>query len=108
MSVVWQQRTHGIQRRKQQVGYMLTRVFFVVLVVVTTLAAAYLTLVASNVRIARQIWAMEQQVVAIQRENQALQVEITHFSSIPVLQKRSVSLGYQPAKSVDYISVGAP
>ncbi len=108
MSVVWQQRTHGIQRRKQQVSYMLTRVFFVVLLVVTTLAAAYLTLVASNVRTSRQIWAVEQQVVEIQRESQALQVEIAHFSSIPVLQERSVKLGYQPAEAVDYISVGAP
>ncbi len=108
MSVVWQQRTHGIQRRKQQVSYMLTRVFFVVLIVVTTLAAAYLTLVAANVRTSRDIWAIEQEVVEVQRQSQALQVEITHFSSIPVLQERSVKLGFQPAKSVDYMTVGAP
>jgi len=108
MSVIWQQRTHGIPRRKQQANQTLARVFVIVVLSATALAAAYLALVASNVHTARQIWAMEQQMMQVQRNNQALQVEIARQSSIPILQERSVSLGYRAAESVDYIYVGAP
>jgi cell division protein FtsB len=108
MSVIWQKRTHGILRRKQHADRILARVYVVAVVLLTTLAAGYLTLVASNVHTSRQIWAMEQEVMEIQRETHALQVEIARLSSIPILQERSVQLGYRPAESVDYVYVGEP
>jgi len=46
----------------------------------------------------------------IQRESSRLETEIARLSSIPVLQVRSVALGYQAAESIEYvdIEVGAP
>jgi len=108
MSVIWQQRTHGVLRRTQQTNRIFTRVFIVVMVILTILAAAYLAQVASNVRTSRQVWALEQELLEMQRQNHALRIEITQYSSIPVMQARSVKLGYQPAISVDYLDVGGP
>lgn len=105
MSVIWQQRTHGVLRRKQQSGRMFTHVFIIAAVILTVLAAAYLALVASNVHTSRQVWALEKELLETQRQNHALRIEITRFSSIPMLQERSVKLGYQPATSVDYIHI---
>ena len=108
MSVIWQQRTHGVLRRKQQPARLLTRLFVLAALVATTLGAAYLALVASNVHTAGQIWTMEQTLSEMQRQNHALWVEIARAGSIPVLQERSVKLGYQPAGSVDFLYVGGP
>jgi len=103
MSVLWQQRTHGVQKRKASADRTTVLFFLAVIVVATVLAAAYLSLLASNVHLARQVWAMEQDLVTWERENHALMVEIARLSAIPVLQQRSVELGYLPAESVDFI-----
>ncbi len=108
MSVIWQQRTHGVLRRKQQSTHLLTRLFVLAALVATVLGAAYLALVASNVHTAGQVWAMEQTLSETQRQNHALRVAIARASSIPILQERSVKLGYQPANSVDFLYVGGP
>ena len=108
MSVIWQQRTHGTPRRREQANRTAARLFLTVVLVITALATAYLALEASNVHISRRLWDMENAMVQMQRDNQALRVEIARLSSIPVLQERSVGLGYQPATSVDYLYVGGP
>jgi len=108
MSVLWQQKTHGVMRRQGQANRMVAWVLFAAVLILTLLAAAYLGLVASNVHNARRVWAMEQELLSVQRENQALGVEVARLSAIPMLQERSVALGYQPAKAVDYIYMGAP
>lgn len=108
MSVVWQQQTHGILRRKQHLAHLLTRLFVFAVLILTLLGAAYLGLVASNVHTASQIWALEQELLEVQRQNQALWVDLARASSIPVLQERSVRLGYQPADSVDFLHVEEP
>lgn len=108
MSVIWQQKTHGVQRRQQKTNRLVARILLGVVLVVTVLATAYLALVASNVRIARQVWDMEKEMGNIQRTNNAIETEIGRLSSIPVLQQRSVALGYQPAATVEYMFVGGP
>ncbi|HNT75717.1 MAG TPA: hypothetical protein PKH77_11940 [Anaerolineae bacterium] len=108
MSVIWQQRTHGIQRRKQQSAMLLARLFVVAIIIATTMAAAYLALVAANVHAASRVWTMEQTLSEMYRQNHALWIEIARASSIPVLQERSVQLGYQPAHSVDFLQIGEP
>ena len=105
MSVLWQRRTHGVQRRQAQLDRTLARIFLAVVLVVTVLAAAYLSLAASNVRLSRHVWAMEQALGEAERTNQALAVGIARWSSIPVLQERSVALGYAPAQNVEYLRV---
>ena len=108
MSVIWQQKTHGVLRRQRKTNRAIARLLLGVVVIVTILSAAYLTLVASNARLARQVWAMEKEMISIQRDNQAFKTKVGQLSSIPILQERSVALGYQPASSVEYMYVGVP
>ncbi|MBN2391930.1 MAG: hypothetical protein JXR84_14475 [Anaerolineae bacterium] len=108
MSVLWQQKTHGVLRRTEKMQRLLARLLLSVVVITTVLAGIYLTLVASNVHTARRLWAMENEIANATRDNQALMTEIARLSSIPVLQERSVALGYQPAESVDYLYLGEP
>ncbi len=106
MSVLWQQQTHGVPKREEQANRKVARLFLLTVLVIALLAAAYLGLVAWNVRLARQVWTMENQLMTLERQNQALITEIARLSSIPVLQDRSVKRGYQPAKTVDFIRMG--
>jgi cell division protein FtsB len=108
MSVVWQQKTHGVLRRQGNTSRTFARFFLSVMLVIAALAAAYLALVASNVHLARQVWAMEHEFITLQRETHALKAEIGRLSCIPVLQQRSVELNYQPATSVNYVYVEGP
>ena len=108
MSVLWQQKTHGVLKRKEKMQRLLARLLLGVVVITTVLAGIYLTLVASNVHTARRLWAMEHEIANAMRDNQALMTEIARLSSIPVLQERSVALGYRPAESVDYLYLGEP
>lgn len=108
MSVMWQRQTHGVPRRKEQVNQMTARLFLVVTLTLTTLIGAYLALVASTVHVSREIWEIHDQMADIRRQNNQLKTEIARLSSIPVLQERSVSLGYQPAESIEYMPIGMP
>ena len=103
MSVLWQKQTHGVPKQTEQANRKVAMLFLGGVLIVTLLAAAYLGLVAWNVRLARQVWTMENQLMTMERQNQALMTEVARLSSIPVLQDRSVKLGYQPAKTVDFI-----
>ncbi len=87
---------------------LLARLLLGVVVITTVLAGVYLMVVAANVHTARRLWAMENQIADVMRDNQALMTEIARLSSIPVLQERSVALGYQPAESIDYLYLGEP
>ena len=108
MSVIWQQRTHGVPRRQGQMNRTLALALIVAIALISILGAAYLSLAAANVSLSREVWQMEQSLVRLQRENQALMVEIARNSSIPVLQVRSTALGYQPAEAVAYIIFTEP
>jgi hypothetical protein len=108
MSVIWHKQTHGTPVRKVKSDRTLVLLFLLVIVVVTALSAAYLGLVADNVRLSRQVWGMEQTLMAMERECQKLNVDIAQFCSIPVMQQRSVELGFQPAPSVEYIYLKGP
>ncbi|HQE92884.1 MAG TPA: hypothetical protein PLH19_08880 [Anaerolineae bacterium] len=108
MSVVWQKKTHGVLRRQEKAQRLVAKLLLGVVITTSLLAATYLTLVASNVHTARQVWDMEHQIVAAQRDNEALKTEIARLSSIPVLQERSVALDYQPAETIDYLYPGVP
>ncbi len=108
MSVLWQKQTHGVQKRKEQVDRTIALFFLAIVAVVTLLGAAYLSLAAANVHLARQIWQLEETLAAGERANQALMIEVARLSSIPVLQQRSIALGYIPAENVDFLKVTEP
>jgi hypothetical protein len=77
-------------------------------VIATALAIGYLTLIASNVGLAREIWKMHLELAGLRRQNSEIMVEIAENGSIPILQDRSVRLGYQPAKAIDFMVVQEP
>lgn len=108
MSVLWRQRTHGVQRRREAFDRALARVVLGVVVVVTLLGSLYLALVATNTRLSKEIWQIEQDLVQYQRQNEALWVEIARLSSMPVLIQRSIALGYAPAANVHYLIMPEP
>ncbi|MBN1486859.1 MAG: hypothetical protein JW981_04405 [Anaerolineae bacterium] len=108
MSVIWHQQTHGVPIRKAKSERTIALLFLAFVVVITLLLAAYLALVADNVRLSREIWQIEQDLMAAERETQTVASECARLSSIPVLQERSTQLGYQPANQVEYLSLGAP
>lgn len=87
----------------------LTAVAFVVgITVVSVLAFAYLALAASSARLSSEIWRTQMELGEIQRETSRLETEIARLSSIPVLQVRSVDLGYAPAAAIEFIEVEEP
>jgi hypothetical protein len=77
-------------------------------VAAAVLVGGYLALSASNARISGEIWQLHNQMAETYRQSSWLETEIARLSSIPVLQARSVSLGYQPADSIEYVQPEAP
>ncbi|MDF1514518.1 MAG: hypothetical protein P1S60_11980 [Anaerolineae bacterium] len=108
MSVIWQQTTHGVPRKRGQVNRVLARLFIYIAVVMTVLAGCYLALIAANVKLSREVWYLYEELSEVRRENEFVRTDIAKASSIPVLQSRSVELGYRAADQVDYINVGSP
>ncbi|OQA17163.1 MAG: hypothetical protein BWY63_02497 [Chloroflexi bacterium ADurb.Bin360] len=108
MSVTWQKRTHGVQRRQEAFDRALARVFLGGVIVITLLGSLYLALVATNTRLSGKVWQMEEGIAEWQRQNEALTVEIARLSSIPVLIQRSIALGYAPAANVHYLVLPEP
>jgi cell division protein FtsL len=108
MSVVWQQSTHGVQRRQERLNQVATKTIVVGALVATVLIGAYLALGALNVRLSREVWSLHKELAEQQREISWLETEVARLSSIPVLQIRSVEQGYAPAESIEYIELGAP
>jgi hypothetical protein len=109
MSVIWQQTTHGVPRRRGKANRLLARLFIYAAIIVGVLAGGYLALIAANVQLSREVWQMYEELADVRRESEFIRTDIAKASSIPVLQKRSVELGYRPvdADSVDYINVGS-
>lgn len=108
MSVVWQQSTHGVPRRKEQMNQVTARAFVIGIVLATAFVGGYLALGAANVRLSNEVWALHNDVARMQRESSRLENEIARLSSIPVLQVRSVALGFAPAESVGFIELETP
>lgn len=108
MSVLWQQSTHGVQRRREGLSQVTTRAVVVAALIATVLTGAYLALGALNVRLSREVWSLHKELAERQRVISGLEVEIARLSSIPVLQVRSVELGYAPAETIEYIEIGVP
>ena len=108
MSVIWQQTTHGVPRKRGKANRVLARLFIYVAIVLTVLAGCYLALIAANVRLSREVWYTYEELSEVRRKSEFIRTDIAKASSIPVLQKRSVELGYDPANEVEYINVGNP
>jgi cell division protein FtsB len=105
MSVIWQQRTHGMPKRHEQADRAFARTLYILVGVVGLLGALYLALIASNISLSRQIWALHHQLGEIRRENAELTLEAARLSSIEAMKVRSIELGYQPVETFEYMTV---
>jgi hypothetical protein len=83
-------------------------VFVLVTVAAALLVGAYLALSAANARLSGEIWQLHNQMAETYRQSSWLETEIARLSSIPVLQARSVALGYQPSDAIEYVKPEAP
>jgi hypothetical protein len=106
MSVSWQRKTHGVAVKREKVDPMTIRLFAVGIIIVSVLMALYLALTASSVKLSVRVWSLHNELADIQRENSRLETEVARNSSIPVLQERSVRMGYGPPESIKYVIVG--
>ena len=108
MSISRQIKAHGVAVKRERVDPMMTRAFALAVVIICVVMALYLALTASSVKLSVQVWTMHNNLADIQRENSRLETEIARNSSIPVLQERSVRLGYGAADSIEYLIIGEP
>jgi cell division protein FtsL len=108
MSVSRRDKAHGGSTKQKKVDPMTTRIFALGVVTIAILMALYLALTASSVKLSVRLWSMHNEMADIQRENSRLETEIARNSSIPVLQERSVRMGYGAAESIEYLIVGGP
>jgi hypothetical protein len=108
MSVLWQQRTHGVQKRKERENRSIALLFLIAVTVALVLGAAYVTLAGANAKLGARVWTMEQDLIAQQRENQVLMIKIAQLSSIPMLQQRAIALGYVEADVIEYMELMEP
>ncbi len=105
MSVIWQQRTHGMPKRHEHADRVFARTLYISVGVVGLLGTIYLALIASNISLSRQIWALHNELGEIRRTNAALELDVAHLSSIESLKVRSIELGYEPARAFEYMTV---
>jgi cell division protein FtsB len=105
MSVIWQQRTHGMPKRHEQADRIFARTLYILVGVVSVLGAIYLALIASNISLSKQIWTLHTQLGEIRRQNSELQLEAARLGSIEALKVRSIELGYEPATTFEYMTV---
>ena len=105
MSVIWQQRTHGMPKRHEHADRVFARTLYILVGVAGLLGAIYLALIASNISLSKQIWTMHDQLGNIRRQNAAFQLEAARLGSIEMLKVRSIESGYQPATAFDYMTV---
>src|SRR5690554_1133897 len=101
MSVVWQQKTHGVPRKREKLDRGVAILLILGVMIAAVLMAIYMAFVTSNIRLSSEVWSLHNQLAEIQRENSRLETEIARLSSIPVLQERSDALGYGPAESIE-------
>jgi hypothetical protein len=108
MSMSRQIKAHGVAVKRERVDPMTTRMFALAVVIVCILMAMYLALTASSVKLSVRVWALHNELADIQRQNSRLETEVARHSSIPVLQERSVRMGYGAAESIEYLIIGEP
>lgn len=105
MSVIWQQRTHGMPKRHEQADRAFARTLYILVAVVGVLGAIYLALIASNIALSKEIWTLHTQLGDIRRENAGLELQVAQLSSIDSLKVRSINMGYQPATAFEYMTM---
>jgi len=106
MGAVWQKEMHGVRRRTEPLDRAAMARLLLLIAIVVVLAFVYMGLLWSTTRLGGELWALNERLIEIQRQNSLIEAEIARLSSIPVLQVRSVELGYMPAEQVEYLIVG--
>ncbi|MFQ6100576.1 MAG: hypothetical protein ACE5OS_05000 [Anaerolineae bacterium] len=105
MSDFMQWVTHGIKRGRFEMNSRTVLYLFTLVVVLTLVAALYLTLVSQTAARGRHIEQLRTELFRLRRENEQLEVEIAGESSIARLQERADDLGFGPAEQLEFLAL---
>ena len=110
MSDFMQWVTHGIKRGRFDLSSRIALYFFVPVVMLTLVAALYLTLVSRTAARGRHIEQLRVELFRLQRENEQLEVELASEASVSRLRERAAELGFVPAQRVEFLrpTLGEP
>jgi cell division protein FtsB len=95
--------THGIKRGRFEMSSRTALYLCTFIVILTLVAALYLTLVSRTAARGRHIEQLQTELFRLQRENAQLELENAKMGSIPQLWERAAELGFAPAKRVDFL-----
>ena len=96
--------THGIKRGRFEMNRRTAIYLFTLVVMLTLVAALYLTLVSRTAARGRYIQQLQVELFRLQRENEQLEVEIASEGSVARLWERADDLDLGPAEQVEFLS----
>lgn len=97
--------THGIKRGRFEMGPRVVLRSFTLIVVLTLVAALYLTLVSRTAARGRHIEQLRTELFRLRRENEQLEVEIAREGSIARLEERADVLGFGLAEKLEFLDL---
>jgi len=103
MSDFMQWVTHGIKRGRFEMSSRTALYLCTFVVVLTLVAALYLTLVSRTAARGRHIEQLQAELFRLQRENAHLELENAKEGSVSRLWERAIELGFAPAGQVDFL-----
>ena len=95
--------THGIKRGRFEMRQRVALRVFVLVAVLTLVAALYLMLVSRTAARGRHIQQLEAELFRLQRENEQLEVKLASEGAVTRLWERAMALGFTPAEDVEFI-----
>lgn len=95
--------THGIKRGRFEMSPRMVVGVLALAIVLTLIAALYLTLVSQTAARGRHIEQLQAELARLQRENAQLEVDIATQSSVSRMLQRARDLGFAPAEQVEYL-----
>lgn len=103
MSELTQWVRHGIKRGRFEMSPRMVIGMFVLVIVLTLIAALYLVLVSHTAACGRRIEQLQVELARLQRENAQLEVDIATQGAVSRLIQRARDLGFGPAVQVEYL-----
>ena len=95
--------THGIKRGRFEMSPRMALRVFVLVAVLTLVAALYLMLVSRTAAWGRHIQQLEAELFRLQRENEQLEVKLAREGSVTRLWERAMELGFTPAEDLEFL-----
>jgi len=103
MASFLQRVTHGMKQGRFEMSPRAALSLLGVFIVLAIVATCYLILVSRTAAKGRYIEKLQEELFALQRENEHLEVEIANASAVSRMIERARELGFIPAEQVIYL-----